>query len=245
MAAINDWDVPDNPDPLEVMHSGLQDAMDGRHEVALAKFLWFHENALSFDQALIGVRLSFALSYWHQLANDYPPAMTALQETRNQAERSFLSAGYRFQDFHDLSSLNRELGTPTRTAEVFKQVTHRDINAAHQVYHIAEPALVAEKEFSLCNTFLEPEKRLDVALRGFRVARRFETSNFGSGRRPPEIAFKHLVQNLSVLIALLVINNRASEAQAVADRAQAALPDYQVLPELESALAGHVPPAWP
>ena len=86
MTTPNEWHAPDNPDPLEIMQSGVHDAMAGRHAVALAKFIWFHHNAHLIQSTLNAVRLSFALMYWHQLAEDYPPAMTALLEARDQAE---------------------------------------------------------------------------------------------------------------------------------------------------------------
>ena len=245
MATSNEWRAPDNPDPNEIMNSGVLDAMAGRHAVALAKFLWFHHNALLIDRALFGVRLSFALGYWHQLAEDYPPAMTALLEAREQAESSYLNEGHQFSHFSDLAALNRELDEPQRTVAIFKRVLQENSEAATLVYHIAEPALVNQKEFDLCNPFLQPTKRVEVALRGFRVARRFETGTDHSDEQPPETAYKHLCQNLATLVALLVLNNRASEAEAVASEAQAALPDYPLMPQLESALAGDLPPQWP
>ena len=245
MAVTNEWHPPDNPDPDEIMNSGVLDAMAGRHAVALAKFVWFHHNALLIDRALSGVRLSFALAYWHGLAGDYPPAMTALLEARDQAESSYLNDGYQFGHFHDLAALNERLDEPQRTVAIFKRVLQENSEVATRVYHIAEPALINQKEFDLCNPFLQPRKRMEVALKGFRNGRRFETGAGRSGERLPEIAYKLLLKDLATLVALLVLNNRASEAEVVASEAQAALPDYPLMSQLESALAGKLPPQWP
>src|SRR4051794_4253621 len=72
------WTPSDTPDPSDVLDSAVDDTRSGSHADALAKFLWFHHNALRHDQAFGGVRLSFALSYWLELAGAYPPARPLL-----------------------------------------------------------------------------------------------------------------------------------------------------------------------
>lgn len=37
-----------------------------------SEFVWFHEHALEVDRAYRGVRLSFALAFWLELAEQYP-----------------------------------------------------------------------------------------------------------------------------------------------------------------------------
>lgn len=241
MVDAGNWIPPDNPDLMAILTSGQNDVRAGLHDVALAKFVWFHRNALLIDQAFAGVRLSFALLYWHRLADEYPPAMKALLEARDQAESSFLNAGYRFPDFQDLAALNRELGDETRTVTIFKQVLESNREAARRVYHVAERALVKQREFELCDPFLEPNKRLEITLKGFQVGRRFETNPSRFTPRSPETAYAHLMHNIATLVALLVINHREPEANTVVREAQAALPDFPVMADLESALAGQLP----
>lgn len=241
MNAIDKWQPPDDPDPNEILYSAVDDARAGRHEAALAKFVWFHHNALSVAQSLSAVRLSFALSDWYDLAKDYPPAMAAMLDARDQAEFSFLNAGYQYEQFADLSALNRTLGTPQRTCSIFKQVMQNDNEAAARVYHVAESALVHQKEFALCNSFLQPAKRLESALMIYKVTRQLETSRVNF----PETAYKRLVKELSTLVALLVVNHRTFEAETVAIDAQAALPDLPLKSELAAALSGQLPPARP
>lgn len=45
---------------------------EGNHETALRELIWFHDHSLEEDPALCGVRLSFALSYWMEVAQVYP-----------------------------------------------------------------------------------------------------------------------------------------------------------------------------
>lgn len=241
MTAIGQWTPPDDPDLHEILNSAEDDATAGRRDLALAKFVWLHKNALSINEGFAGVRLSFALSSWHELAKDYQPAMEALLEARDQAESSFLNSGYQFKDFHDLAALNRELGDETRTVTTFKRVSQDNSKAAQRVYHVAEQSLVNHREFELCNPFLETSKRLEIGVKGFHIGRQFETDPAHGDQPPPETAYMHLLHDVATLVALLVINNRASEATAVTHKAQAALPDFPIMADLESALAGQLP----
>lgn len=63
------------------------DTMAGHYEAALAKHIWFYNEALKINPNMYGVRLSFALSYWKQLADVYPPAKVKLIEARDEAEK--------------------------------------------------------------------------------------------------------------------------------------------------------------
>ncbi len=58
---------------------------EGKYEQALKEQIWFHKNALKYDPAMYGVRLSFALYDWVELGKVYPPALRALRCVRNEA----------------------------------------------------------------------------------------------------------------------------------------------------------------
>jgi hypothetical protein len=93
-----------------------------RYEDALAEVVWFHENALRFDESYYGVRLSFALRDWMQLGKDYPPALEKLRAIRDEKEGE-LRAGERKRDtFHDVEAINRHLNEVGRTATLFKEL---------------------------------------------------------------------------------------------------------------------------
>ncbi|MFO1093722.1 MAG: hypothetical protein U0992_10475 [Planctomycetaceae bacterium] len=76
------WQPPYDPDPSDILQEAVDDSRDGRSELALTKFLWFHGNALHYEPSLLGVRLSFALSYWLDFASEYKPAMDAYLRVR-------------------------------------------------------------------------------------------------------------------------------------------------------------------
>src|SRR5260221_6412353 len=64
----------------------------GRYEEALQRHLWLHQHGLESDPAYSGVRLSFWLSDWLELARRYPKAKQALIEIRDR-DTSTLAAG--------------------------------------------------------------------------------------------------------------------------------------------------------
>jgi hypothetical protein len=120
------WTPPDDPDPTDILDSAESDTRDGSHAQALAKFLWFHHNALLHRPSFYGVRLSFALSSWMELASVYPPARAAFIRTRDETEAAFRSEPSSFELFHDLAALNRDLDDGPRTADLFVSTARAD-----------------------------------------------------------------------------------------------------------------------
>ncbi len=240
-----DWIPPENPEPIEILHEAAGDTIAGRYSNALAKHIWFHENALRLRPSLSGVRRSFALGYWHRLAAEYPPAMDALRKARDTAESQFLQQGFGFSAFHDLASLNRELDERGRTVEAFKVADRADPNAASLNFHVALPSLVVQQEYALCGRYLAPEKQLELAIEIFKLQRKFESERAGSEPQPPDTSRTFFVQEVATLVALLVKNNRLDEARSICNQAQAELNDEEFKDDLTSALDGNVPKPWP
>ena len=58
----DEWTPPENPNPFAIMQEAVADTDAGQYEVALAKQVWYHENATKLQPAQSGIRLSFALS---------------------------------------------------------------------------------------------------------------------------------------------------------------------------------------
>jgi hypothetical protein len=85
-ALFAEWAPPANPDPHKILDEAQDDARAGRYADALAKHVWFHENALKYEPSLAGVRLSFALGYWVAFGNSYPPALQKLKSIRDETD---------------------------------------------------------------------------------------------------------------------------------------------------------------
>jgi hypothetical protein len=239
------WTPPDAPDPHEILHSAVDDTRAGAHAHALAKFLWFHHNALWHDQAFGGVRLSFALSYWLDLAGVYPPAREAFLRARDEAEAAFAADPSSFDLFHDLAAMNRYLGDGVRTADGFGRVARQDPAAAGRLYHVAEPFLIAAGRYEECGPFLDPPNRLWLAREAYKGMNEFEERRPPREHQPPKLARAFYVRDVATLVGLLALNRRADEAARVRAEALVVVDDAEFRAALDAAMTGHLPPPEP
>lgn len=231
------WQPADNPDPQQILESAGTDRREGRHAQALAKYLWFHANALKYQPALSGVRLSFALSYWMDLANEYPPAMAGFIYTRDEAEigcRNEVS----FELFHDLASMNRQLGDHRRTADLFVEIAATNRPAAELLYHVAESDLIAVGRYVECLGFLDAEKRLEMAAEHCELTKKLESARPQLDIPIPEYARPAYINDVATVVALLAINDRVQEARDACEVAYQVLDDEDFRAVLAAALTG-------
>lgn len=239
------WTPPDAPDPDAILDSANTDTRDGSYADALAKFLWFHHNALRYEPALRGVRLSFALSYWLRLADAYPPARTAFLRTRDEAEAAVAADPTDFDRFRDLAAMNRSLGDHRRTADVFGRVARENRAAAESHYRVAERSLVATGRYEECGPFLDPPRRLGRARQDYEEMTAFEDGMPPGEHQPPKLARTFYVRDVATLVGLLVLNGRAEEAGRVRDESLSVVDDEAFRSVLYAALTGHLPEGEP
>jgi hypothetical protein len=227
-----DWKPGENPDPQKILQEAQADAKAGRYEDALAKHVWFHENALKYEPSMYGVRLSFALSYWEELGTAYPPAREKLRSVRDQAASEVRAGNDARHRFHDVAAINRVLDDPTQTKDLFVWLDTNNPKLATEVFDIAQPSLVLAKEYRLCGKYLDPDRSFERALE-----LRDETSSMSvdPAHREDMRAFadKHFTNEVTTLVALLAVN------------AKAAWRDPVFHDQLDKALKGEVPAPWP
>ncbi len=236
------WTPPDAPDPLEVLRSAEADTRQGAHADALEKFLWFHHNALRHQPALLGVRLSFALGYWLQLAAVYPPARAAFVRTRDETEAAFRADPSRSDLFHDLAAFNRHLGDGLRTADLFAAVARQDPAAAKRLYRVAEPYLAAAGRYGECGPFLDPPERLRRGREIYQATSEIAAARPEGRDQSGQRARNRYRQNIATFVGLLTLNGRADEAGRVRDEALAVLDDEEFRALLDAAMGGRLPP---
>jgi hypothetical protein len=236
------WTPPDDPDPSGILHSAALDTRGGSHARALAKFLWFHHNALRHDPALYGVRLSFALSSWMELASVHPPAKAALVRTRDEAEAAFRGDPTSFGLFHDLAALNKRLGDGARTADLFVGTARRDHATAKRLYRVAEPFLIASGRADACGPFLDPPERLRLAAETFETRRSREEAEPLGEHGPPPLARRFYMHDAATLVGLLALSHRAEEAGRAREQALTVLRDEEFRALIDAAMTGHLPP---
>jgi hypothetical protein len=250
LAVADDWVPPENPDPQAIMAEAKADTTAGRYEDALAKHVWYHENALQLEPSLTGVRLSFALSNWLELGEAYPPALEKMKQVRDETEQRIRNKDkvrIRFEDFHDFVALNRTLREEQRTAELFQWVDERDEEDAQRVFDVARPALIKQGEFELCGKYIEPEQDMSRIGRNYTLGLKMAKDRFGDSHR--QFVENMFLNDVTTLAALLIKNGRIDEATKVASQAEELVQDPKLLQkltkQLEPAMVGTVPKPWP
>ena len=238
------WAPPPNPNPSKILHEAEEDARAGKHETALAKHLWFHRNALRYESALSGVRLSFALAYWAELGKKYPPAMAALKAERDRALADFRRGSTDgFDTFSDFAGINSVLSEEQATVTAFKAVDAENAERAESVFDLAMPALIKAKEYELAGKYVEPAEDWENVLSLYRLNVGFSRD---APRRPgDDYAKKSFTNRTATLLGLLVVTGRAREAMEIAEEARQQLPDADFHAAIDEALRGVVPEPWP
>ncbi len=141
-------------DPSQVLREARDLVGRGAYAEALTKYRWFHANALAHDPDLRGVRRSFALSYWAQLGDIYPPARAELESVRD-AKTSVLREGSLDRElFSDVDSINVVLGQVERTSSLFAEIAERNREFARKCFRTALAALVHTRDYSLARGFI-------------------------------------------------------------------------------------------
>lgn len=128
-------------------------AKAGKFKEALDKHLWFHEASRAFP-GMGGVRLSYALEIWLELAEMYSPAMDALINTRNNNREILLKGDGTFDNFHDLAAINQTLGESEDTFTLFVEIHNSYPNQAKRYYHVAEKLIVERKAYDICANYI-------------------------------------------------------------------------------------------
>jgi hypothetical protein len=246
---LGDWTPPPNPKPDKILSEAQDDARAGRYADALAKHVWFFDNALKYAPAMYGVRLSFALSYWHELALVYPPALAKLESVRDDAAANVREGRDPRHSFHDVASINRELGDEPQTKDLFLWLDSKSPEIARQVFDIAEPALLQAKEYRLCGKYLDPDGAFHRIADLYRETKRMATDPAGGmgdyAKDLEEHSNRSFANGAATLVALLVLNDRQADAERIANEALKESDDPALKAMLQSALNGELPPRWP
>lgn len=211
--------------PRECLVQAREAALDGRYQEALDAFMWFHDHALEHDRAYYGVRLSFALAYWVELAQVYPKAMDALIEVRNRKADVILKGEGDRELFHDVEAINESLAVETRTYELFRELHSSFPSLAMNYASLAMPAIVKAEDYQLAEQYLSnPEEklkewsqRLNEDIADLPVDRLPDAP-------PAQDAYEHIyADDVNLVISVLVGIGKSNEAMRFWDDAIAAI----------------------
>ncbi len=242
-----DWTPPKYPDPQAILREARADTHAKRYELALTKLIWIHEYALKSAAWQTGNRYSFALFDWERLALEYPPAMTKLLGCRDQlTDRLPELHGEELRAmFAEVAAINRFLEAPSATVAAFLNIAQTRPKDARGMFQDGKHALLDQREFLLYAEFVEPEGELT------RSKRTYEMSMMLPERiknRPiqADVVAEHHRQHYRIecatLVAVLVLNLRQQDADAIAASARETLDDAEMRTLMHKALLGEVPP---
>ncbi len=237
------WVPPENPDPSAIRSGADLDIREGRLALAAEKYLWYHTNALRYQPSLAGVRLSFALGDWRDLADKYPPAMADMRYARDSAEEYVRNSGGDFHAFYDFVALNDVLEEDDRTIALFKWLDLNNRHLARDVFNVAQDALVARAEYALCEKYIVGYNSFDSLIEKHERSIADLTERYGD---EADLGFldtldKIFARNSSFVIAILVNRDRRTEAERIAERARELLDDETYIIQIRDALDG-IPP---
>jgi hypothetical protein len=238
-----EWTPPPNASPMVILRSAEEDADQARNQDALTKFQWLFRHSLDHNRAFYGVRLTGLLDSWRKLANTYPPAKKALEETRDESIRHLDDPKTARNNFIDVREIDRVLGDENKTVAVFVDLDKKSPKIAQEVYAAAQAALVRAKKFKLCNAYLDPENSYnDMAARHKRDRELADSEETEDGKKEwRRMAEDTFTNHVAFLIALLTLNDRKVEAAAIAKRAKTELSKDENAGLIDSALVGTLP----
>ncbi|TWT49855.1 hypothetical protein KOR42_38070 [Thalassoglobus neptunius] len=244
---VEGWVPPDDPKPQQILQEARDDFGAGRYPEALAKHVWFHRHVLEYVPSLRGVRLSFALSYWAELAKEFPPALEALKAERDQVAERVVSGQKSFSAFQELAALNNSLVSPDETVKVFQRLHFKNPEFASEVFSVAKPYLIANKQFPLLVHYLPPDEeslRIENTYRTgmARAEKREETQ---SKALLKQFYRKAMTSDAALLVAVLKLSNQTEQAELIAERflSLSDAPEHQTA--ITSALDGEFPEPFP
>lgn len=215
-----EWQPTAPIDVSQILNEAREDRHANRFDQALQKHIWFHRNAIKHQIGMYGVRLSFALSDWLELAKIYPPALEALEAEAADAEQRVLAGDInRVELFHDMISINRTLNQNAKSVALFKQVDATDPRDAKMMLHYVKQQLLNAKEYELMRKHIDPRESLRMSFISYdSLDRMIRDGSIGSLGK--DHALNTLSDEAGSLVALLAT---LGETELAAEIMQSAL----------------------
>lgn len=233
--AFAGWTPPEKPDAQAILNEARADRAAGRFEDALAKHVWFHEKGLECAPAMYGVRTSFALADWHNLADKYPPAMAALLATRDRAAADAAQGRSMPDSFYDALAIHRELEDHAQAVTLFRLVERRDPELARRASHSVQDSFIETGDLASAGRYLDP----DHEFRTLMESRKGLLRPNPSGVDMTPYVNRFYDNRAAKVVALLVHANRNAEALELARKVTDEVPSSKAA--MQKALTGEMP----
>ena len=183
---------------------------------------------------------------WAKLGDKYPPAKTLLRYAANYAKHTLMdNPKESFSLIHEYISINRTLERTDQSISFFKWLDTHHPDVASITFHIFQDVLTKHEQFSLYNKYLNPNPNFSqmVSTYGFSIDAN-KRGVYGDKERTQKMTrsdTKIFIYNVSRLVAILVMNERADEAQSIVKKAKLELSSDEFITSLNSALNGKLP----
>jgi hypothetical protein len=247
-SVVSNWTPPQSPNPQKILNEADADTQAGQYTNALAKYVWFYQNALKYDPAQRGVRVSFALKSWAELGAVYPPALDKLKAVRDEAAENVRQEKDAVSAFQDFVAINSTLKDDDSTSDFFTWLDANKPDVAKAVFDRTQnwllPALVKTKKYSVCGKYIDPATSFKQILQLYRTM--MEQVNKGRvGNEIKNFANQNFINKTTTLIAVLVIDDRKTDAQQIVEKIskESDLPEFKE--QIDKALSGEVPTQFP
>ena len=194
-------------------------AAKGNYKEALKRHIWFHNNALKYAPSMSGVRLSFALGYWKELGEKYPPAMKALKDIRNAKTKLVEDGKASFEIFHDVSAINRTLDEKDKTFQLFLMVDKKYPAKAKKYWIIVDNDFIDAKRYDIVRKYI---KNISERYDRLKMIYSISSKNFDNpkmGPRYKKFCQQSFVKNVTRLIKVAVALGKEKEAKEIKAKA--------------------------
>ncbi len=206
---------------MNVLREARAYASRGEYARALEGYHWFHNEGLQHDPSVYGVRRSFALSYWKELADKYPPALTALELIRDKKTAALRNGLADRELFADVSAINEYLGQIDRTSLLFTAIAEQDEKFAAKCFPSARPFLVRSREFALARRFFKSPKEVleGLAARLNRTLSGCSRPNVELSRELQSVNIEIYIEDVQSLFEILIGSGEGNEIEDLRCRA--------------------------
>jgi hypothetical protein len=200
-----------------------------KYSEALERYIWFQDHSLENEPAMLGVRLSFALSSWKSLADIYPPAMTALKKMRDDKAKAILDSNASSKFFPDVAALNRTLGENGKTIQLFEVISKQQPDKSKQCWYWVKDALFSAKRYDIIKDYIGNPVNEFTLLKS-----RYEMENSVKGNKNQDdpglkiYSENNLVGKSLELIRFSVAVNDLKSAKEIREKAMAIVNDNRL-----------------
>jgi hypothetical protein len=207
----------EKPNIMKVLEDAKLAHKSGDFTNALKFYEHFFDHALDDDPyALYGVRLSYCLDGWAELAKDFVGAHNQLVEKQQTALQNYHKIKLP-ELFHDYYSISRVLDKKEESLDSFLSVLQENFKNASRLVKFVWQDLIEAEQWEVCNQFLEdPVQKMDESFSVFDEAsqlRNIDTS-FATPAFEKHI-LNELVDAVNELLLVLRHNNRSEDVDVI------------------------------